>query len=235
MNFGIPNHLHSDGGPQFTAKPFQDFCQELSICAHVSSPHFPQSNGHAEAAVKALKALVKRYWDNGMLNQEAFDYASLEWRNVPRKDGLSPAQWLFGRSIRTRTPSHPTSYQALNSSDLEQGEERRKAHHYKIKTNYDRSARLLPPLSIGTSVWIQNATSGLWDNIGVIEGIRETDRSNLVCIPEGRTYIRNRRFLRLVGQLNQPIVVENDSSTCSYQPRRSPRFKKSSDNTFLDF
>eukprot|EP00094_Tigriopus_californicus_P005040 TCALIF_04854-PA protein Name:"Protein of unknown function" AED:0.42 eAED:0.42 QI:56/0/0/1/0/0/3/0/466 len=63
------------------------------------------------------------------------------------------------------------------------------------------------PDIMGTSVWIQNPINRLWDRIGVIEGIRNTDRSFIVNIPGGRTYVRNRRFLR-------PVAKIHDSTDC---------------------
>eukprot|EP00094_Tigriopus_californicus_P012495 TCALIF_12080-PA protein Name:"Protein of unknown function" AED:0.36 eAED:0.50 QI:76/0/0/1/0/0/2/0/100 len=75
------------------------------------------------------------------------------------------------------------------------------------KYEYDKSSRNLSLLSVGTSVWIQNPINRLWDRIGVIEGIRNTDRSFIVNIPGGRSYVRNRRFLR-------PVAKVHDSMDC---------------------
>ncbi|QQP40023.1 Uncharacterized protein FKW44_013922, partial [Caligus rogercresseyi] len=52
-NHGIPNKIRSDGGRQFASWEFQDY----DIVSVASSAHYPQSNGHAEAAVKAMKLL----------------------------------------------------------------------------------------------------------------------------------------------------------------------------------
>ncbi|XP_064085372.1 uncharacterized protein LOC135200694 [Macrobrachium nipponense] len=50
----VPLRLHTDGGPQFTSKEFADFTERWGVHHITSSPHYPQSNGHAEAAVKHL-------------------------------------------------------------------------------------------------------------------------------------------------------------------------------------
>ena len=58
MRMGAPNRLRSDGGPQFTSSEIREFLDEWGVLHVFSSPHFPQSNGHAEAAVKAMKTLL---------------------------------------------------------------------------------------------------------------------------------------------------------------------------------
>ena len=53
----VPDLFWSDGGPQFTSKKFQDFAVQWGFKHQVSSPHYPQSNGKAEATVKSMKRL----------------------------------------------------------------------------------------------------------------------------------------------------------------------------------
>ena len=71
----------------------------------MSSPHYPQSNGHAEAAVKAMKSLLKKSSPSGHINSDEFQRGLLEWRNTPSSDGQSPAQILLGRQLRSDIPS----------------------------------------------------------------------------------------------------------------------------------
>ena len=56
--FGIPERIHSDGGPQFISATFKNFCQRNGIEDVPSSPYNPQSNGIAEQTVKDMKKLV---------------------------------------------------------------------------------------------------------------------------------------------------------------------------------
>ena len=80
---GVPITFASDRGLQFASQEFREFCTEWNVRQRMSSPEFPQSNGHAEAAVKAMKALIKKCTASGRLNKDEFDEAVLEWRNVP--------------------------------------------------------------------------------------------------------------------------------------------------------
>jgi transposase InsO family protein len=57
-DYGIPEMIVTDGGPQFKLKEFQELCEKFMINHETSSPHHPQSNGHAENAVKQMKCLI---------------------------------------------------------------------------------------------------------------------------------------------------------------------------------
>ena len=46
--FGIPRVLVSDNGKQFDNNSFQDFCSQLRIRNHYSSPAHPQANRQVE-------------------------------------------------------------------------------------------------------------------------------------------------------------------------------------------
>ena len=52
---GILDVLCSDNGPQYVSAQFAEFCTSWGITHETSSPHYPQSNGFAEACVKSVK------------------------------------------------------------------------------------------------------------------------------------------------------------------------------------
>ena len=55
MTYGVPSRIRSDGGLQFASSEFANFAATWNFTHVMSSPHHPKSNGHAEAAVKAMK------------------------------------------------------------------------------------------------------------------------------------------------------------------------------------
>ena len=94
---GVPDVLWSDQGPQFMAKSFQEFARQWGFSHSTSTPHYPQSNGKAEATVKSMKNLITTSWNGHCLDEDKLTRALLQYRNTPsRKDGLSPAQKLYG-------------------------------------------------------------------------------------------------------------------------------------------
>ncbi|KAK7076130.1 hypothetical protein SK128_017583 [Halocaridina rubra] len=47
----VPRRLRTDGGPSFNCADFWNFMERWGVHHVMSSPHYPQSNGHAKAAV----------------------------------------------------------------------------------------------------------------------------------------------------------------------------------------
>ena len=89
---GWPSSVRTDGGPQFCG-PFRDWCNANSITQELASPYNPKANGLAESAVKNVKLVLSKCGETGQDPQRAL----YEWRNLPRSNGYSPAQLLFGR------------------------------------------------------------------------------------------------------------------------------------------
>ena len=57
--FGIPRAFISDNGRQFDNSPFKEFCEELGIHNHYSSPGHPQANGQVEVTNRSLLKMIK--------------------------------------------------------------------------------------------------------------------------------------------------------------------------------
>jgi transposase InsO family protein len=87
VDHGVPHRFRSDGGPQFAAKRFTDFLKEWHVAPAPSTPHYPQSNGHAESVVKSMKMLIRKSCPNGDITATEFRRALLEFRNTPRQHG----------------------------------------------------------------------------------------------------------------------------------------------------
>ncbi|XP_066938952.1 uncharacterized protein [Macrobrachium rosenbergii] len=112
---GVPFRLRTDGGPQLTSHEFGDFMERWGV-HHLTSPHYLQSSGHAEAAMKAVKAvkpvkhLILRIAPSGNIDCEDFDHGLLELQNTPNFTGRSPAQILYGHPLHSCVPAHPQSF-----------------------------------------------------------------------------------------------------------------------------
>ena len=93
---GWPSSIRSDGGPQFRGN-FSTFCNKHDIRHELSAPYNPKSNGLAKAGVKSVINILKKCVSSGA----DADFMLYKWRNVPRADGYSPSQLMFGQSQRT--------------------------------------------------------------------------------------------------------------------------------------
>ena len=192
MDLEAPSKVSTDGGPQFRSQEFKSFCKEWGIQHIQSSPYNHQSNGAAEAAVKTIKHLVQKTTKNGDLNNDAFREGLLELRNTPGETGRSPAQLLFGRSLRSKLPVHPSSFQPSPESVFASPEPLSE----RGGSRYELRGRDLPVLEEGRMVRLQNQRTLRWDAIGKIVSRHERGRSYVVGLEDGGTCWRNRRFLR---------------------------------------
>ena len=186
--YGIPLPFESDEGTNFASYEFQTFLKEWGVKWRNSSPHYPQSNGLAESAVKKLKFLIKKVTDGGSFNQEAIDRGLLELRNTPGVNGLSPAKIVFGHELRSTIPVLPS---ILKRSETKETDTKKVVN----TDRYNEGARNLPKLNCGTEVRVQDKLTKRWDRCGTIEFVDKHRRYG-VRMESGRLWWRNRRFLR---------------------------------------
>ena len=90
--FGIPRILVSDNGKQFDNNAFRDFCSELGIKNHYSSPAHPQANGQVEVTNRSLLKIIKTRLDG----------AKGIW-----SDELPSIMWAYQTIARTPTGETP--------------------------------------------------------------------------------------------------------------------------------
>ena len=235
VDYGIPLRIRSDGGPQFRTA-FSEFCKGKNIIHEISAPYHPQSNGHAESAVKAMKTLLAKHNSNWT----AFRSSLLQWRNVPRTDGLSPSQWLFGRSTRSITPTHPSQFDRIPDQGFTKAESRREEMEEKTKKDYNNQAHELPKLHLGSQVRVQDHQTGKWDTLATVKEVCKNGRSYEIEFANGRTSHRNRRRLR-PAQVQareeedqpRPLLEPVQQDEKSAQPRRSNRIRRQPDRLNL--
>ena len=99
--FGVVDILVTDNAPNFTSAEFAVFAKTWAFEHVTSSPHYPESNGKSENAVKTVKRLFKKCRESG----ESEFKALLDWRNTPTAGvTTSPAQRLRGVVVKTLLP-----------------------------------------------------------------------------------------------------------------------------------
>ena len=114
--FGLPDVLVTDNGPQFASAEFAVFMKQKGITHGASSPHYAQSNGKSENAVKTLKLPFAKAKQSG----ESEYMALLDWRNTPSECmSTSPAQRLMGRRCKTLLPTAGTLLKPRYDSDTD--------------------------------------------------------------------------------------------------------------------
>ena len=97
---GIPEVVISDNGPQYSSEQFVEFAEQYGFTHITSSPKYPQSNGAAERAVRTIKEMLTK---NEIRGGDMY-MAMLAYRSTPLENGLSPAELLMNRKLRTTVP-----------------------------------------------------------------------------------------------------------------------------------
>ena len=89
---GIPKVLVSDNGKQFDNDSFWNFCSQLGIRNHYSSPTYPQANGQVEVTNRSLLKIIKTQLDGptGIWPEE-----------------LPSVLWAYKMTVRTPTGETP--------------------------------------------------------------------------------------------------------------------------------
>ncbi|BHF67670.1 hypothetical protein SprV_0301069800 [Sparganum proliferum] len=100
---GLPEVLVSDNGSQFTSSSFEDFCRQHNIQHLRSPPYQPQSNGQAERFVDTFKRALLKARGEGTTDEivQAFLFSYRTTPNPASPGGVSPAETLMGRKLRT--------------------------------------------------------------------------------------------------------------------------------------
>ena len=108
--FGLPESIVSDNGPQFTSSEFSQFCHFNGIRHIRVPPYHPSLNGLAERAVQTFKKNFKKLSEGTV--QDRLSRFLFSYRITPQTStGISPAELMMGRSLRSRlhllTPNLP--------------------------------------------------------------------------------------------------------------------------------
>ena len=193
LDWGIPGSIRADSGPCFRQE-FNEFCTASDIARETSSAYHPQSNGHAEAAVKSMKHLLQKSasWDE-------FLVALREWRNTPRQNQPSPAELMFNRKQKTLLPGSGHQKPPDESRTVTSSPGDTLVSSESSKLSVQRQYELLQP---GDKVRVQEPHSQRWTQKGTIVSCRDNNRSYYIDLYEEdgdtmeKRILRNRRFLK---------------------------------------
>ena len=243
-DLGVLVRLRTDGGPQFTSHEFADFLKRWGVQHNMSTPHYHQSNGHAESAVKSVKYLIMKTAPKcDINNSEAFDRGLLEIRHTPRPDGRSPAQILYGKPLRSCVPAHAKSFAPEWQKSAEECDRKAAVMTQAAIKRYNTHSKPLPPVQLGTFVRIQDPASKRWEKVGTVMDQGQT-RDYLVKTAAGGVLWRNRRFLRAIPnpQDQDKLIEGNNNHTINsptpnehhLKPRRSTRIANRSQDKLLN-
>ena len=128
---------------------------------------------------------------------------------------------FFGRRLRGKLPHLPGAND-LEISNAKAGADNRKELMEQRETP---SGTTLKPLSIKQRVMVQNPISKSWDETGTVTSIRPLGRSYDILMDSGKTFLRNRSFLRpIVGATKDPPT---DATSTALDTQHPPQLRRS--------
>ena len=223
---GAPEEISTDGGTNLVSEEMCKFFQDWGVNMRISSAYYPQSNGRAEAAVKAAKRLLMmNTGTGGSLNTDKVSAALLQYLNTPlRGINKSPAQLAAGRQLRDGVPAARQHYKV----DIHWRKTLREREILMAEANQDimderGNQRQLPPLKQGTRVWIQDQVTRNWDRSGtIVEGLRYR-QYNIRLDGSGRLSRRNRKHLKPISETSTTRPSDSNSTPAtSSTPENAP-------------
>ena len=98
VDFGVPERLVTDNGPQYGSSEFREFAKRMNFEHVTSSPNYARSNGQSERYVQTVKHSLFKMLGDGKTLAETI----IALRSTPVGSGLpSPAVLLQGRNLRS--------------------------------------------------------------------------------------------------------------------------------------
>ena len=206
---GLPKEITTDNGPQFISKDFADYLEMQGIKHRKVTPLWPQANGEVErqnrSLLKRLKIsqIEKKDW-----KEELSEYLIM-YRTTPHSTtGISPAELLFKRKIRTRLPE----IDYYDYDDLEV-RDRDKESKQKSKIYTDEKRRAKETIKEGDRVLLrqerENKLTPMFKS-QPYEVKSKVGNSVIVKSPEGVQYQRNVTHLKKYHEREQPEVTEGE-------------------------
>ena len=196
---GLPESISSDNGPQFIATEFAEYMEQQGIRHHKVTAKWPQANGEVERQNSSLlKRLQIAHAEKKNWKRELNTYLTA-YRSLPHQTtGVSPAELLFGRKLRTKLPE-------LSDVHVEQGvrdrdsEQKSKGKAYADTKRGARYSGVLP----GDKVLVQQEKK---DKLSTRFGPRpytvvsKHGNSLIVQSQEGTQYSRNTSHVKKLLQ-----------------------------------
>ena len=181
---GRPFVLRSDNGPCYGSREFHNFLSFYQVDHVTSSPHYPQSNGFAEALVGITKKLMEKSLKEGKL----WNFGLLQYRTTPISSTLpSPLEMLTGRKPHSNIPQIPSSIgHNMDTSRI---------HKELLRRQPTATSTGATELEPGQPVFVKEAHGNVWRTATVDQPAAEPD-SYWVRFPDNSILRRTRSMIK---------------------------------------
>ena len=211
--FGLPSVIVTDNGRNFTSTEFHKFLKKNGIKHILSSPYHPSSNGLAERAVQSFKQSLIKLKEGSIVDRVS--HVLFHSHLTPHSTtGLSPAELLMGRRLRSRLD--------LLQPDIEAHVYERQSKQQLYSNRHARSREF----RVGEAVYVRNFGVGSkWvpGHICSFVGNVSVD----VALNDGRKFRRHLDHIRkrldsdITDHIGQPILEHIREPEISLDPPAS--------------
>jgi cleavage and polyadenylation specificity factor subunit 1 len=156
--FGVPAHITTDRGVQFTSEVWSLLCDTLGVTHSMTTSYHPQSNGMIERSHRQIKDSL-RSRVAGQDWQQHLPWVLLGLRVAPKEDsGLSSAELVYGSTLTLpgdfpATPESPTS-------DFIQRVQRLQPPRTRLQQRPPQPAKLTGSLAEASHVYVRRGGAG---------------------------------------------------------------------------
>ena len=201
---GLPLSLRSDNGPQFRSEVFEQYMylEDNGIEHRKTTPLWPQANGEVERQNKSLLKRMKIAQAEGKEWKKEIRKYLVAYRSTPHTTtGVSPAELLFGRKMRTKLPELKGESTESEMRDRD-GEMKAKAKWYADKKRNAQESDLAP----GDQVLVKQERKNKLSTPFAPEPydvVTKTGNSVVVESPEGVQLMRNTTHVKKYEETSQ--------------------------------
>ena len=209
---GRPFVLRSDNRPCYSSREFHNFLSFYQVDHITSSPHYPQSNGFAEALVGITKKLMEK----SVKERKLWNYGLLQYRTTPISSTLpSPLEMLTGRRPCSSLLQLPSSIgKNMDTSRIHQELLRRQPNNATSTGAMD--------LEPGQPVFVKEVNGNIWRTATVDQPATEP-HSYWVRFPDNSILRRTRSMIKPRSSPShfelqaeaQPWNFEGETNSCS--------------------
>ncbi|PFX28921.1 Uncharacterized protein K02A2.6 [Stylophora pistillata] len=187
---GLPQSLRSDNGPQFRSEIFERYLEDNGIQHRKTTSLWPQANGEVERQNKSLLKRMKIAQAEGKEWKKEVRKYVVAYRSTPHTTtGVSPAELLFGRKMRTKLPELKEESTESEMRDRD-GEMKAKTKWYADKKRNAQESYLAPGDQVLAKQECKNKSSTPFAP-EPYDVITKTGNSVVVESPDGVQLMRN--------------------------------------------
>ena len=202
---GLPFSITSDNAANFKSQEFETYLEENGIDHRLVTPLHPAANGEVERQNRSLMKRIRiAKAENKNWQKEIHEYI-FAYRTTPHSvTGLTPAEIMFNRKLRTKLPEFNHKQEDEEVRDRDKTHKVHNKNYLDAKRNASQS-----DLEVGDAVLLKQSERGKMDTTFCKDPYQLVAKSGNSCTiesPEGVRYKRNSTFLK---KYNAPTETEH--------------------------